>query len=585
MKNKFQFAMTLAVIMAMVFNSLALADSISGDTDALALAVPHANNLSATQNGGTTASYDFSAVINNTGNTSNDVFPGTVVVTITRAGGWLASGSPSSFSFTAYATSQVGTVNITVPCGSAGTVMTTTLDLQAGTSSNGKLLNPDSVHLSYTITAGPDDPSCAPTNTPPTVDAGGSYSGTEGSAIGLEATVTDDDTPSLAWTYSIITADAGTSCSFSDASVEDPTFTCNDDGTFTVTLTADDGVNAPVSDSADVTVSNANPVIDSVSNSGPIFEGSSAMINVTAHDPGSNDTLSYTYDCDNDSVYESASNNCSFADNVGSPFTVGVQATDDDGGSATGSTQVTVNNANPVVAAPSWQSASVSCRQPATLTGISFSDAGVVDNPWHVNIDWGDGPTDTDYDTNAQGDQPNQAHTYNTPGTYTATVGVTDKDSGYGSNSTSISLTVLQTYTVKFLQPFDGSSPSNLITNTMKSGRVVPVKVTIYDDCAQTYVTDPAAVVRINLLASGSTASNDAVEIYADAGASNGNTLYFRWTSDATTPGGGFWIYNLDSKTALNGSALVIGTTYKVDIFVGNVKATTSTWALLKPVK
>jgi hypothetical protein len=120
----------------------------------------------------------------------------------------------------------------------------------------------------------------------------------------------------------------------------------------------------------------------------------------------------------------------------------------------------------------------------------------------------------------------------------------------------------------------------------MKSGRVVPVKVTIYDDCAQAYVTDPAAMVKIFVsLASSNNTSNDAVETYADAGASNGNTLYFRWTSDTSAPGGGFWIYNLDSKTVLGGSALAINKTYRVDVYIGNVKATVTTWALLTPVK
>jgi hypothetical protein len=120
----------------------------------------------------------------------------------------------------------------------------------------------------------------------------------------------------------------------------------------------------------------------------------------------------------------------------------------------------------------------------------------------------------------------------------------------------------------------------------MRSGRTVPVKVTIYDDCAQAYVTNPSAAVSIFLSTGTSTGgSNDAVEVYADAGASNSNTLSFRWTSDTSAPGGGFWIYNLDSRTALNGSALVINTTYRVDVFVGAVKATTTKWALLKPVR
>jgi PKD repeat protein len=202
-----------------------------------------------------------------------------------------------------------------------------------------------------------------------------------------------------------------------------------------------------------------------------------------------------------------------------------------------------------------------------------------------VNIDWGDSSTDTNYNANTQGAQSNQNHTYNTPGTYAATVTVTDKDGGSGSNATATSLNVLQTYTVNFLQPFDNSSPSQLITNTMKSGRTVPVKVTIYDDCALAYVTDPSAVTIF--LSTGTTTggSNDAVEVYADAGASNSNTLSFRWTSDSTAPGGGFWIYNLDSRTVLNGSALALNTTYRVDVFVGSVRATTTKWALLKPVK
>jgi hypothetical protein len=584
MKQKFANALSLALIVAMLLTSVALADQINADADALVLSAPSPNGITATQASGTTASYDFSAIIRNTGNTANDVFAAssdTVSVTITKGGSWVSGGTSGPWSFTTYESPQAGTIEISVPCGSQGTTSTMTVTLSA-TASNGRTLSPDSRQLSYTITAGPDDAICAPSNSAPSVDAGGPYSGTEGSAIALNATVTDDDAPSLAWTYSTVSADAGVSCSFSDASMEDPTFTCTDDGTFTVTLTADDGVNAPVSHSAGVTVSNANPVVGAVTNSGPISEGSSATITVTAHDPGSNDTLSYAYDCDNNGSYESSTGSCSFADNVGSPFMVGVQVSDDDGGSATGSTGVTVNNANPVVAAPSWASASVACRAAATLTNISFSDAGVIDYPWTVDINWNDGSTN--FTTNTQGAQGNQTHTYNTPGSYSATVTVTDKDGGSGSN-TSGPLTVRQTYTVNFLQPFDNASPSNLITNTMKSGRTVPVKVTIYDDCAQAYVNDPATLVRINLLASGSTAANDAVEVYADAGTSNGNTLYFRWTSDPAAPGGGFWIYNLDSRTALNGSALAINTTYRVDVFVGTVKATESKWALLKPVK
>jgi hypothetical protein len=501
MKNKFSIAMSLAVVLAMLLTSLALADTLNGD--ALVAQPGTQDVINRIVSGGDTVTYDFGAWIAETGNANDDVFTSgaSLNVGINRVGDWLdtPSGTPSSFTFSAYNAQQTGTIAIYVPCDTAGIIKEMTVELLASTSTNGESLDPQrsSVTLRYRIQAGSNGSNCAATNAAPSVDAGGSYSGAEGSAISLDGTVSDPDGDTLTttWTYAIVSADPGAACSFGNASAVDTTITCNDDGTFTVTLTANDGVNAPVSDSADVTVSNANPL----------------------------------------------------------------------------------------VATPAWATASVACRVSATLTNISFSDAGVIDYPWTVDINWNDGSTS--FNTNSQAGQLDQTHTYNTPGTYAATVMVTDKDGGSGSNSTATSLNVLQTYTVNFLQPFDNSSPSNLITNTMKSGRTVPVKVTIYDDCAQAYVTDPASLVRINLLTGPATTGNDAIEVYADAGASNGNTLYFRWTSDSSAPGGGFWIYNLDSRTVLNGSALALNTTYRVDVFVGAVKATNTKWALLKPVK
>ena len=343
-------------------------------------------------------------------------------------------------------------------------------------------------------------------------------------------------------------------------------------------------------------ITNVAPTAD-FGNNGPVDEGSPVTVSFSNQfDPSSADAFAgfhYAFDCTggdlSGALYvasgTSSSTACTFPDGP-STHTVSGAIIDKDGGLTQYTTKVNVDNAIPVVAAPSWANASVACRQPATLKGISFSDAGVLDMPWNVNIGWGDGSTDTNYNTDTQGGQDNQTHTYNTPGTYVATVGVTDKDGGFGSAQPLINLNVYQTYTINFLQPFDGSSPSNLITNTMKSGRTVPVKVTIWDDCAQAYVTDPATLVRIGVTTVSPTGSStDVVEVYADAGASNGNTAYFRWTSDSSAPGGGFWIYNLDSKTALNGSALLINTTYRVDVFVGSVKATSTKWALLKPVK
>jgi hypothetical protein len=216
------------------------------------------------------------------------------------------------------------------------------------------------------------------------------------------------------------------------------------------------------------------------------------------------------------------------------------------------------------------------------LSGISFSDPGVDDDPWEVSINWGDGSTNATYATNSQGAQSNQNHAFATPGGYTATVEVTDKDGGMGSNTAQI--TVEQAYSVQFLRPFDGSTVYSLVTNTMKAGRVVPVKVVVVDDCTGEYVTGisgETVTIDVSQKGGGTIITSDAIEQYVDAGASSGNTVLFRWTADPTVEGGGFWTYNLDSRSL----GLLVNTCYRVDVDVDGVRATDDEWALLKPVK
>jgi hypothetical protein len=140
-------------------------------------------------------------------------------------------------------------------------------------------------------------------------------------------------------------------------------------------------------------------------------------------------------------------------------------------------------------------------------------------------------------------------------------------------------------YTVDFLPPFDDSTPSKLITNTMKLGRTVPVKATILDLCTGDYVTDPNTNVTIKVVTgSFSPPATDAVESYSDAGASSGNTQSFRWTGDSSVAGGGFWIFDLDSSG--KGFGLTLNTCYRIDIYInGSTLVTGTDWALLKAIK
>lgn len=251
--------------------------------------------------------------------------------------------------------------------------------------------------------------------------------------------------------------------------------------------------------------------------------------------------------------------------------TVVVQADDGEHAVATDTFEWSAANVAPTVTASI--TGTVDCRQDATLS-FSFSDPGVNDGPWAVDIDWGDGSAHTALSATSQGGQPDQTHTYVSPGSYTAVVTVTDKDGGVGSDGDN-TVTVAQVYTVDFLPPFDDSSQSGLIVNKMKNGRVVPVKATIYDVCAQSYLTDPSASVTIKVSKTSGTGTGDPIEEYADAGSSNAGTNAFRWSDD------GFWIYNLDSKAL----GLVVNNVYRVDIYVGSVEATRDVWAVLQPMK
>jgi hypothetical protein len=244
-------------------------------------------------------------------------------------------------------------------------------------------------------------------------------------------------------------------------------------------------------------------------------------------------------------------------------------------------TQPPTNGAPDVSA--DWTAASVGCRVGNTLD-VTFVDSDSTS--WTAVIDWEyDGTNFTNDEdigavTPGDGTAPSfsRSHAYNAPGTYTAAVRVTDNQGATGSDVAS--LAVLQTYTTAFLAPLDGSTPSKLIANTMKKGRVVPVKVTIYDDCAQTWVNDPATNVTIDVKTASFTAnSTDSVETFSDAGASSNLSTSFRFNADSSIASGGFWIYNLDTNGFTIGSH-----SYLVAPKVGSVLAN-STYAILKPTK
>jgi PKD repeat protein len=125
---------------------------------------------------------------------------------------------------------------------------------------------------------------------------------------------------------------------------------------------------------------------------------------------------------------------CTYVDN--GAFTTRLLVSNSGGVTATATAAVTVLNAAPVVT--STGSAFVVEGQPFTFTLGSFSDAGLLDAPWSLAVDWGDSQSSGPIALPGIGALPPLSHTYAAPGPYTVTLTVTDKDNDSGSDTLAV---------------------------------------------------------------------------------------------------------------------------------------------------
>ncbi|MBV7328668.1 PKD domain-containing protein [Chloroflexi bacterium TSY] len=187
-------------------------------------------------------------------------------------------------------------------------------------------------------------------NRPPIADAGGPYTVDEGGSVVLDASGSSDPDAGQTLTYRWDLDNNGTyesigiTQTLSAASLDGPT-------SLIVGLEVCDPVPECDTDTANITVQNVAPTVQSVTNDGPVDPGQSVTITIVATDPI--DALSYLFDCDGDLVFEigpqpANSATCTFA--APGKYTVAVQVIDDDGAESHGSTIVTVNATGSVFA-------------------------------------------------------------------------------------------------------------------------------------------------------------------------------------------------------------------------------------------
>jgi PKD repeat protein len=214
----------------------------------------------------------------------------------------------------------------------------------------------------------------------------------------------------------------------------------DDNGIYAATVTVTDKDGASDRKSFTVTVANVPPTA-ALSNNGPVNEGSPATISFSGQsDPSGPDTTAgfhYAYGCSGGSLAGStyagssadATKQCTYPDN--GLYPVSGRIIDKDGGYTDYTTTVTVKNVPPAVTAAADQSSNEG--QNASFALGSFSDAGVNDAPWSVDVNWGDGSPHATFTAASQGPLGSQSHTYADNDLYTVTVKVTDKDNGNAS--------------------------------------------------------------------------------------------------------------------------------------------------------
>jgi PKD repeat protein len=266
-------------------------------------------------------------------------------------------------------------------------------------------------------------------NLAPRVDAGPDQVSDEGDAVAFSGSASDpgaSDDLSYAWDLDYDGANFTPDAYGRTASTVYP------DGPAEVVaaLRVEDGDGGQSLDTVKVRVNNLAPAILSVTDDGPVGEGSPLTLVVDARDVG-DDELSYAFDWEADGIFEPAGQSARVSHTWydEGDYTVGVRADDGDGGQVFDTTKVSTYNLPPTAVAgvpPSEFEGT-----PVTFDGSGSSDPGIYD-VLSYEWDFGDG---TPVVSGAQ-----VAHAYVDNGVYSATLRVQDDGGAESADGVAVSI-------------------------------------------------------------------------------------------------------------------------------------------------
>ncbi|MCO4769477.1 MAG: PKD domain-containing protein [Deltaproteobacteria bacterium] len=214
-------------------------------------------------------------------------------------------------------------------------------------------------------------------NDPPTADAGGPYSGDEGSAIALNGSASADVGGGVIvqweWdctddgVYDVVSmAGTGNACTYTD------------DGVFTVRVRVTDDDAATATATATVTVGNVAPSITSASGPSTGDEGSTLSFSAAGTDPATADVLTYSWNWGDSTADTTGSAPTHVWDDEGT-YTVTVTLSDDDGGTDTDTLNVVVSNVAPTITSTPTLTAS---------EGVQWTYAPAATDPGADTLVW-----------------------------------------------------------------------------------------------------------------------------------------------------------------------------------------------------